>query len=148
LIFHEPIFASASPAYCNKDCGNHISNFEKNGRPMFQISNVKLHSVLQFLVCRVVEEFMLTCSSFVPHGKLPNTVTHSRNTQYLFFRPIMVERISPALSCDSPTAKLLSELSSQGMTVKQLRDALEEMEIDTYLFGLMPYSKSSLNRPC
>jgi len=60
----------------------------------------------------------------------------------------MVERISPALSCDSPTAKLLSELSSQGMTVKQLRDALEEMEIDTYLFGLMPYSKSSLNRPC
>jgi hypothetical protein len=50
----------------------------------------------------------------------------------------MIELWSPALSTGSASAKLLTELSSQGMTVKKLINYLNTIEVDTCALKLSP----------
>lgn len=54
--------------------------------------------------------------------------------------PYKIERWSPALTGTSAAAKLLTELSSQGMIVKELVHYLNEIHIDTFPLGLSPYA--------
>lgn len=53
----------------------------------------------------------------------------------------MIERWSPAISEHSPAARLLTELSSQGMTVRDLVQYLNQIQVDTYPLGLSPFGK-------
>lgn len=54
-------------------------------------------------------------------------------------RPVKVERWSPAFGIRSAADKLLTDLSSQGMTVRELRVYLDQIQVDTYTLGLSEY---------
>ncbi|XP_052794466.1 mucosa-associated lymphoid tissue lymphoma translocation protein 1-like [Mya arenaria] len=78
---------------------------------------------------------------------LIRTLETSKRIKYRYkIKPQVVELWAPAISGESAAGKLLTELGSQGMTVGELRDIMEETGIDTFNLGLSKYEEIKITR--
>ena len=65
------------------------------------------------------------------------------NSYIYFTRPIYIEQWSVNTNGQA-AGNLLTELSAQGMNIRELASYLKQINVDTYNLGLAPYGKYGL----